>query len=179
MRCHVSFASQPSQLLAVRAPSMWKVSWKLLNGIWLITWEIETQFFARSSSHRRGCFTADDLFWSHRIFMLRSKRQEAWDERRMGCSLSVANGNKIGANEKRWKVTFKVLLHALLWLNSKTASGLIDLCYAIRSSTLRSQPTISPPTPIWCIFLFIDWVLEFVNLYLHLMMSNRELSESK
>lgn len=41
----------------------------------------------------------------------------------------------------------------------KAASGLIDLCYAIHA------------------FLFIDRVLEFVNLYLHIMSSKRELSE--
>lgn len=46
IRCHVSLLSFASFSSYER--SMCKVSWKLLNGIWLIAWEIEAQFLSSS-----------------------------------------------------------------------------------------------------------------------------------
>lgn len=71
LSCGLSFSSLP--VCVRRGAACVKSHGKLLNSVWLITWEIETQFFLLSRLRpNEAVFTADDLFWSHRIFVPRA-----------------------------------------------------------------------------------------------------------
>lgn len=73
VRCHVGLSFSSLPVCVRRGAACVKSHGKLLNSVWLITWEIETQFFLLSRLRpNEAVFTADDLFWSHRIFVPRA-----------------------------------------------------------------------------------------------------------
>lgn len=169
--------AERSYLVSPVVHSMCKVSWQLLNGIWLIAWEIETQFLC--------CLLALVLCTRMRLFLLLMiyfdrigffiSRGDVRDFLRVRDASALSAAKRCWSwRAKRWTALTYFSLKVLscfpfppkrngnsfggFWLIyvmqfSHPLKALIPLDWSRRFRTAS--------------LLFIDCALEFVNLYLH------------